>query len=212
MTEFAEDAITRDVRVALDENTEMENALADDTGALEMDDVIRSKIADALNAVRKAAALATLVLSKAAPDVAWLDEAKGIGCVELPADFLRLALFKMSDWPCGVSVAISPASPLYRRQWSRWAGVRGNPSRPVVALSGDIGDGGRGTLEFFSSGDTSQTAQLLYVPRAVRADTYKVEDGLYRAVALKAAALTAAAYGNTAAMQLLDALAKEQME
>ena len=71
----------------------------------------------------------------------------GSGHIVLPADFLRLIVFQMSDWSMPVTLAIDETSPLYSRQKSRYAGVRGNPQRPVVAIvQQPIGS----VLEFYS--------------------------------------------------------------
>lgn len=206
--------LAKDVRVAIDENTKTTaftdgdgNAIDADT--VEMDDIIRSKIVDGINAVRMAAPLSKLELTHTAPAVEWIDAGKGIGQVTLPDDYLRLAMFRMSDWTHGVAQAISPVSPQYAQQFSEWKGVRGNPSRPMVAVSADAATGGR-VMEFFSSDDDTATARLVYVAREDGGSAYHIEDGIYRAVVLKTAALTVAAYGNGELMQLLNALSEEQ--
>lgn len=214
--DIAASGIAKDVRVAIDENTVVK-AFVDDNGdtfetdTLEMDDIIISKIVDGINYVRKIAPLSILGLTRVTPSVRWTDTDKCIGSVSLPTDFMRLALFQMSDWLYGVTESISPVSEAYGQQFSEWAGVRGSCSRPVVALSADV-DGGGGTLEFFSCSSTSATATLLYVPCLTQASSsYKIEDVLYHAVVLKTAALVAASYGNGELQQVLDNLCKEQL-
>lgn len=218
MTQYGIDTIIKDVRVAMDENTAT-TAFVDDAGdtvdpdTLEMEEIIRSKVADGLNAVRMVAALGVLELKRVEPEVSWIDEAKGIGKVSLPDDYLRLGLLKMSDWQYGVGEAISPVSDTYRQQWSEYAGVRGNPYNPVVAVSADIGTG-HGALEFFSCDSTEATAELLYVAREAgdeEKDAYDIEQGLYRAVVLKVASLVAATLGNADAKAVLEAMSGEQV-
>lgn len=204
------DTLAQDVRVAIDENTST-TAFTDDTDTLEMDDIIGAKAIDGINAVRMAAPLAVVELTRVTPTVTWIDAGKGIGRITLPDDYMRLALFRMSDWLFGVTEAISPTADEYPQQFSEYAGVRGNPSHPVVAVTADDTTG-KAALEFFSSETTDATATLLYVPRLTATATqYAIEERLYRAVVLKTAALVMAAYGESDAMQLLDALAKEQM-
>lgn len=212
MDTYGIDTILADVRVAMDENT-TDGALAaiEDADTLEMEDIIRSKVADGLNAVRMAAPLAWLELVRVEPTVAWLDEEKGIGKVTLPDDYLRLGLLKMSDWQYGVGEAISPQSDTYRQQWSEWSGVRGNPMNPVVAVSSDIGTGS-GALEFFSCDSTEATAELLYVARedgGADKTAYGIEAAVYRAVVLKVASLVAATLGNADAKTLLEGMCAE---
>lgn len=192
--------MVRDVRVALDENRSLapfvtgDGAFEDDD-MLEMEDIIVAKIADGVNAVRRVAPLGLLDIKSTRPEVRWIDAARGIGSIALPADFLRLAMVKMRDWAYGVTELTGADSDLYRQQWSEWGGVRGNPSRPVAALSvGDVpfasaGGGtitggtalpGEGTtltvkgkvMELFSSrnltllpGEKAVTAALDYVAR-----------------------------------------------
>lgn len=208
---YSVDKIVEDVRVALDENTSV-SAFTDDAGTvvqpdtLEMEEIIRSKIADGLDAVRMAAPLRHLDFVSSSPSVEWTDEAKGIGRVKLPGKFLRLSMFKMSDWAYGVSEAITPSDDIYKQQWSDYKGVRGNANNPVVAIAGN------GKLEFFSCDSTSATATLLYIARVTGvSDSYDIEGDIYRAVVLKTAALVMAAYGSSEMMQLLNALSEEQI-
>lgn len=214
MQTYGEDTLVKDVRTAIDENTQV-IAFTDDGGSaldadtLEMEEIIKSKIPDAVNAVRMIAPLHMLELAEAAPSVEWTDGDKGIGRTALPADFMRLGLFKMSDWLYGVQTAITPMSGEYPQQFSEWQGVRGNPSRPVVAI---VHDGGNAALEFFSCAGTEASARLLYVGRLMReAASYQIEAAIYRAVVLKTAALVMANYSNSDLMRLLDGLCKEQL-
>lgn len=216
MEQYSVYTLIEDVRTTIDENTSIA-AFTDsggnivDTDTLEMDDIIRSKIVDAINAVHRAAPLDMLELSSSFPSVTWTFRNKGIGYVHLPADFLRLGLFKMTDWAYGVSEALSPVSENYRQQFSDWSGVRGNPLHPVIALSDDSADG-RCILEFFSCDSTNATAMMMYVKAVTEtASAYKIEAQLYRAVVLKAAALTASAYSNTDLMKWLNSLCSEQL-
>jgi len=215
MQTYSEDTMVKDVRIAIDENTKA-TAFTDDDGVtfdadtLEMEEIIKSKIPDAINAVRMAAPLRMLELTPATPTVAWTDESKGIGRVALPSDFMRFGRFKMSDWLYGAYTAITPQSEEYGQQFSEYQGVRGNPSRPVVAIASD--DGGA-TLEFFSCADTGAVASLLYVGRQERQSaSYPVEESIYRAVVLKTAALVMANYSNADLMQLLNNLCLEQLQ
>jgi len=216
MRTYSEDTIVNDVRTAIDENTSV-TAFTDSDGnsidpdTLEMEDIIKSKIADGINAVRTAAPLHTLEPEAVSPAVTWTDKEAATGYVRLPSSFLRLALFKMSDWRYGVSQALSPTSAEYRQQFSEYGGVRGNPYNPVVALSVD-GSTGKDVLQFFSSASATATAELLYVKKVTeRSSAYKIEETLYKAVVLKTAALVMANYVNADMMQLLNSLCNEEL-
>lgn len=216
MERYDVDTLIADVRTAIDENTSIA-AFTDsggnivDTDTLEMEDIIRSKVIDGINAVHRVAPLDMLELSSSFPTVMWTNKNKGIGYVRLPSDFLRLGLFKMTDWAFGVSEALSPLSEAYRQQFSEWCGVRGNPLRPVIAISADSG-AGRSILQFFSCASTNATAELMYVKALTEeAERYEVEAQLYRAIVLKTAALTASAYTNADVMKMLNSLCNEQL-
>lgn len=214
MQTYSEDTIVNDVRIAIDENTNA-TVFTDSDGntfdpdTLEMEDIIKSKIKDGINAVRMVAPLHALEMTRVVPTVSWMDKDKGIGMINLPSDFLRLGLFKMSDWAYGVSRAITPTSDEYSQQFSEYKGVRGNPTRPVVSISADAGDG---ILEFFSCDSANATATLQYVERKTGESTlHKIEENIYRAVVLKTAALAMANYVNADMMQLLNSLCYEQL-
>lgn len=210
---ITEDDIVRQVRVALDENTQT-TMLADDTDTLEMDDIIRSKIPDAVNSVRVSTPAWTLgeeslrLMASAAQDdgddaLHAIVKSDGSGMAVLPDDCLKPVSLMVSGWLRPVTEFITPEHPLYQRQHSRFSGVRGNPSRPVAVLRASATNlvsaetrPGR-IVEFFSAGETEATVSLVYAARCDGPSDggYDIEDGLVRQVIMKTAALTAATYG-----------------
>lgn len=221
--QVTESTIISDVRVAMDENTAVTaftdgDGTAIDTDTLEMEEIIKSKIADGVNAVRKAAPLSMLDLTrKASGDdwpVTWIDEDKCIGEVELPDDYLRLVMFKMSDWAHAATTPIAADTALYHQQFSEWKGVRGNPSRPNIAIAADTATG-KDVIQFFSCDSTEATAELTYIKRCTgstgSSESYEIEGPIYRAVVLKIAALVAATYANGDLTQLLNQMAQENL-
>ena len=222
--QVSEATIIKDVRVAVDENTSVApftdgdgNTFDPDT--LEMEEIIKSKIADGVNAVRKTAPLSMLESARLASGgswpVTWIDEEKMIGEVPLPDDYLRMVMFKMSDWAHAATMPIAAGSALYHQQFSEWKGVRGNPSRPNIAIATDTSTG-RNVIQFFSCDSTDATAELTYIKRCDKPNEpdepntmYEIEQGIYRAVVLRTAALVAAAYGNADMMNLMNTLAQE---
>lgn len=93
--------------------------------------------------------------------VGWLGN--GAGFVMLPADFLRLVSFRMSDWTMPVSTPVTPDSPLWRLQSLPCKGVRGRPSRPVCRI---LQRGVGRILEFYSSlSEEATVKEGLYVAR-----------------------------------------------
>jgi hypothetical protein len=68
----------------------------------------------------------------------------GVGCIQLPDNFIRLVSFSVSDWEHTVTEALDESSPRYIQQYN--STLRGTPCRPVVFLT----QGGT-CLEFYST-------------------------------------------------------------
>ena len=161
--------LVREVRIAIDKNNSSAPlaALIDDVDTLSIDALIESKIEDAARAVTVNAPRHLLDSGKGfSTAVAWSSsKTKHWGFTQLPEDFLRLVTFQMSDWSYPVVEAITETDPIYKRQNSRFAGIGGNPQRPVVAIvQHPIGL----ILEFYSctSNDVAvKLARYIPVPR-----------------------------------------------
>lgn len=154
--------LMRDIRVALDRNNNSTPLIeSGDIDTLSLDDIIKNKITDAARVVHRDAPIHLLDGGVSfGESIHWFSrEGIGGGCIVLPEDFLRLVAFQMSDWSYPITVAITEDNPLYALQSSRYAGVRGNPQKPVVVLSAQpIGL----ALEFYSC----SAGQGVYVKRA----------------------------------------------
>jgi hypothetical protein len=161
--------LVREVRIAIDKNNSSAPlaALIDDVDTLSIDALIESKIEDAARAVTVNAPRHLLDSGKGfSTAVAWSSsKTKHWGFTQLPEDFLRLVTFQMSDWSYPVVEAITETDPIYKQQNSRFAGIGGNPQRPVVAIvQHPIGL----ILEFYSctSNDVAvKLARYIPVPR-----------------------------------------------
>jgi hypothetical protein len=159
--------IIRDVRVAIDNNDtslQMPNNLID-IDTLTLEQIIESKVADAARVVESTAPFYLLDSGKAFGDsIGWDGEAGyGSGHIHLPDDFLRLVTFQMSDWSYPVSEAITEEDEEYAMQRSRYAGIKGSPQKPVVAVvQQPIGL----VLEFYScySGENAYIKRARYIP------------------------------------------------
>lgn len=158
--------IKHQVRVALDQNNSSTPLLnSGDIDTLTLDEIIESKIETAARIVTRDAAHYLLDGGKAfGESVGWnVREGYGSGYILLPTDFLRLVSFQMSDWSYPVTTAITEDDPLYSLQQSRYGGVRGNPQKPIVALSQQpIGL----VLEFYSctAGEGTSVKRATYMP------------------------------------------------
>lgn len=144
---------------------------------------LRRRIRDALPGVaaaliRDAPASWLEDLRQLPRDISWRGDGSGRGWILLPDDWLRLAVFRMSDWQCGVVEALEATPDLLVRQHGPWPGLRGNPRSPMCLVSkrsyGCV-------LEFFSSRDDSAcVADAAYVayPAITDADTVAVPSRL----------------------------------
>lgn len=127
--------IVGDIKVALDLNMDS-TPLADlgDVDTLSLDDIIESKVVDAVRTVESTAPTHLLDNGKDIGGTVVWNSDKSSGYIMLPDDFMRLVSFKMSDWHRALFAAITPESPEYALQYSPFPGLRGNPQKPVCAL------------------------------------------------------------------------------
>lgn len=200
----AED-MAKAVRVAVDMNHSSTPLLADDDiDAESFDEIIYAKLVDAVRVVEQEAPLHLLEQGHqfGSDNVNWTENGKG--WIILPDDFMRLVVFKMSDWKLSVSDAISQDDPLYLRQFSRWKGISGNPEKPVVAIVNRA----EGTvLEFFSCNDNTATIeQAVYVPYPkIDIDGgIDVSEKCYRAAIYRAASFALASIGDQLSTTMLE--------
>lgn len=132
------DNLKKSIRIALDQNNSSDLLVGiGDIDTLTLEEIIASKIVDAVRIVTADAPSYLLEGGKPfAERIAW-ESQPGYGCgwTLLPDDFLRLVCFKMSDWSYAVTDAVTEDSQAYRMQRSRFPGIRGNPERPVVAIT-----------------------------------------------------------------------------
>lgn len=99
-------------------------------------------------------------LSPLPQEVEWLEG--GAGRILLPADFLRLAALRMSDWRRPLTAVTDTETPLWRRQSSPFRLLRGTARQPVCGLVSL--PAGR-ALEFHSCRSESARVETgLYLP------------------------------------------------
>lgn len=99
-------------------------------------------------------------------EVDWIEP--GRGEVALPSDFLRLMVFRMSDWRRSVTTVVNPDSEVYALRFNSSFGRRNIRKAPMVAIWGGAGSG---RLEFIGSIDPGAfIARAGYVPRPLSED------------------------------------------
>lgn len=203
--EYQVSDLVKEIRVAIDSNLKSDQLTGiSDIDTLALEEIIGSKIAEAARIVVLNAPSYLLDGGDSlGTTVAWNGTS---GRMTLPEDFLRLVVFKMSDWSRGVTVPISETDPLYAQQGSRWAGVRGNPQKPVVAI---VPSSNGLVLEFYSS-KSGSVAQATYIAMPKVADgKIKLCEKLHDATVYYAAYLTAISTGETALAEALLSIVNE---
>jgi hypothetical protein len=200
MALYSVEELIKQAKVAIDENTNSQSlTVLGDVDTLTLDEIIRSKVEDAARLVESAAAHELLDAGKPfAASVTWENDVPGYGAgrTTLPSDFMRLVTFRMSDWYRPVTEAITEEHPAYMMQSSRYAGVRGNPQRPVVAIvHGEAGQ----VLEFYccsaGPGVRVSVARHLPLPTINEDDEIDLCPKLERAVVYRLASMTCAIIG-----------------
>lgn len=200
--------ILEDVRLCIDQD-QQSNPLIDDSdvGTLLLDDIIRSKVLEAIQRVHIDAPNHLLESGHNFGDAVYWRELES-GWVLLPEDFMRLVVFEMDDWDRAVYTAISTSDLEYEKQRSRFKGIRGTPESPVCALG--LRPEGR-VLEFYSCRTRdAKVRRGVYIPYP-NID----EDGgvfvcerCYRAVVYTAAGLTLLTCGESERANSLSELAQ----
>ena len=153
--------IIKSVKIAIDENDSagINSILVADPDQLQLDELIRSKIVDAVRYIHQVApsyridgvtASATATISQS-----------GKVTIPLPADFMRIVIFKMTGWTRPITDPISDTSPLYAMQHSKYTGIKGGVEKPVAAITSVAG---QKVLEGFSSPAGDSIEKLVYLP------------------------------------------------
>lgn len=208
MTVYHLDEIAKDVRIALDQNT-TSDALREigDVDTLSLNDIIKSKVVEAVKRIHSSAPPYLLDGGHNFGDEVYWQKYE-CGWVLLPEDFMRFVVFQMSDWERAVFYPISVDEPEYKKQSSRFKGIRGTTQRPVCAIS--IRPEGR-VLEFYScKSEDATVSRAVYLPYP-QIDKYgaiEICQRCYDAVVYTIAALVLTTFGDVEKSSALNELAK----
>lgn len=202
------DQITEDVRIALDQNTASDTLKEiGDVDTLALNDIIKSKIVEAVKRIHSSAPPYLLDGGYNFGDEVYWKEHES-GWVLLPEDFMRFVVFQMDDWERPVFYPISTDDPEYEKQSSRFKGIRGTTQRPVCVIS--IRPEGR-VLEFYScKSDDATVSRAVYLPYP-EIDKYgaiEICQRCYDAVVYTIAALVLTTFGDVEKSSALNELAK----
>lgn len=162
MTVYPVKDVETAVRIVLDQNG-VSDALVQfgDVDTLQLNEIIESKIVEGIKMVHSQAPAYLLDGGyNFGTSIYWKNN--GTGWVLLPDDFMRLVVFEMDDWERAVFNALSIEDEEYKKQSSRFKGVRGNPQKPVCVLT--FRPEGR-VLEFYSCYNTdAMVSRASYIP------------------------------------------------
>ena len=116
MKSYFIDDIVEDVRITLDMNSNSKSLEEfGDTDTLSINEIIKSKITEAVQSVHSIAPPHLLDGGHIFGDaIYWADMQSG--WVMLPDDFMRFIVFQMSDWTRAVYHAIETSEPQYELQ------------------------------------------------------------------------------------------------
>lgn len=206
------DDIMRDVRVCLDQNMTSEQLLqTDDIDTLSLDDIVRSKILEAVVRVHTAAPTHLLEAGHNFGDAIFWGDLES-GWVLLPHDFLRLIVFEMSDWERAVFNAITPEAPEYALQRQRVKALRGTAQRPVCVLT--TRPEGR-ALEFYScKSNDAYVRRGMYLPYPAidKEGGIDISERCYTAVVYAAASLVSLTLGEADKASALSELSNSALK
>ena len=211
MAVYPLDKIVRDVRIALDHNTSSDALIAiEDTDTLALNEIIESKIVEAVKRIHSEAPSYLLDGGHNFGDAVYWMEHKS-GWVLLPEDFMRFVVFEMDDWARPVFTCANTDGPEYEKQHSRFKGIRGTAERPVCFIS--VRPEGR-VLEFYSCrSEEAKVSRAVYLPYP-QIDEYggiEICERCYDAVVYTTAALVLITFGDTEKSTVLNELSKSSL-
>lgn len=202
--------IKGDVRIALEENREVEQFLIEAPEYnLTLEELVEASILKGIRLIETEARVEFLDGgSDLTGEIHWIDgEYNGGGRIVLPDDFMRMIVFRMSDWRIPVYSFIGADSPGYMLQRSKWKGVRGTPEKPVCAI---VPHPEGLSLEFYSSyaeGAEPEQSKYLPMPEFDENDTVWICRRCYDAVVHKVAALVLYSYERADLAKIFDDIA-----
>lgn len=215
MKDYSVNDLKKEVRLTLDQNATGGQLLSlSDIDALMLESIIEEKLIDAARIVEMDAPVHTLGSGKKMDNVTvrWSGDMVGVGSISVPEDFLRLVVFKMSGWYRPVSSLVSITDSLYSLQKSKYAGLRGTPMKPVVALvPSETGQ----ELEFYScvnNEDSIELCQYIPMPSVDDAGNISLCERLESAIVYYASSLVANSVGESELGGVLSATATELMK
>ncbi|MEG1729363.1 MAG: hypothetical protein RR280_07470 [Bacteroidaceae bacterium] len=221
MAIYKVDDIIKEVRICFDEN-ETSTPLIDECNepTLSLNAIIKNNIRSAARSVIEYSP--TRLLDDGIDFISairWKNSTApgiGMGSISLPPDFMRLVIFKMSEWNRPVTNVIYDTDPTYYLQHSKFSGISGGVDKPVCAITTDK-TGKR--FEFFSckAGSSSHIDVAQYIPYPDFKNISNIEcidvcKNLYIPFIYYCTALSFSIYENQEKSNLLFSIAKDYLK
>jgi hypothetical protein len=209
MNVYRLEEIAKDVRIAIDRNSNS-NALVEigDVDTLALDDIIMSKVVEAVRRVHSDAPVHLLDGGYSFGDAVVYWKQEGCGWVLLPEDFMRFVAFKMDGWQQAVFACLTTDDYEYKMQASKFKGIRGTAQNPKCFIT--VRPEGR-AMEFYSSkSNKAKITQAIYIPypKVDELNAVEICSKCYNAVVYTVAALVMAAVGDMDKSNVFNELAK----
>lgn len=203
--------VMRDVRVCLDQNMESGQLLGTgDVDTLALDEIVRSKILEAVVRVHSSAPANLLEEGHNFGDAIFRGDMES-GRILLPDDFMRLIVFEMSDWERPVFTAIGVTDREYALQRQRIKALRGTAQKPVVAI---VNRPEGKVLEFYSCKSNEayvRRGQYLPYPEVDKDDGIDICERCYTGVVYAAASLVLITLGETEKASVLSEISNSAL-
>lgn len=151
------DDLIGEVRVSLDENKTESSYLSTETDNMELDDIISSKLVDAVRSVEESCPV--WMLDGEAMSTNITSNPDGSGALSLPDDFLRLVALQLTEWDTPVFAVEPMGTQKALMQENKW--TRGNPNRPVLVF-GKSSTGAR-ILKYYSIKTAALVELAIYI-------------------------------------------------
>ena len=193
--------IIEDVRRVIDENaTSIRLDELSDTETLDLNQLIVATICDAAKAIESAAPLHLLDYTKPLSGAVEIDDGR-VAYIDLPPDFMRMAVVNWGHLGRPIYKFISVDSPQYIEQQNKYVQV--TIERPVGAI---VMDANVPKLEIYADGITQEGLQFIgdYVPiPAFEGDRIALCSRCYRSIIYRCAGMVLVIYKDNNAENLL---------
>ena len=151
-----------------------------------LDLLINAHLDEATKDIILAAPLSVLFPTKASATAGTTFTDTKTGYVELPANFVRLSSFKMTDWKKDISIPITPENVAYSLQ--QFPLRRGSINFPVAVLNWKtISAASKRILEYYSVLTLHTIEKFLYIPEQAAQDFVVVNPNLLDSLAWQCA-------------------------